>query len=39
MVDADDDHTVADALVTESLTWSMVLERRTAMEFVIGERT
>jgi hypothetical protein len=39
VVDADDDRAVADAPVTESLTWSTVLERRTAVEFVVGERT
>jgi hypothetical protein len=39
MVDADDDRAVADAPVMESLTWSTVLERRTAVEFVVGERT
>jgi hypothetical protein len=37
VVDADD-RAVGDARVTENLTWSTLLERRTATEFVDGER-
>jgi hypothetical protein len=36
VTDMDDDHAVTD---TESLTWLTVLERRTAVEFVVRERT